>query len=122
MVYISHPNVPAITTNFRNIESPVPNIVNMQFNTLIGLATTALAAIVDGAQLPPLVARQSTCSVSTGCNCLEGTADVPMIGSFSVDTCATMGQTCIPADSPIMGSVSTSAGVITFAIATGACN
>ncbi|KAK7683808.1 hypothetical protein QCA50_013184 [Cerrena zonata] len=93
----------------------------MQFNILTIFTTVALVTtVVHGAEVSSLTARQSSCSVTSGCNCLTGSVTAPIIGNRSVDSC-TGGRTCSAAGSPVAGSVSTVLGSVVFSMSLGGC-
>ncbi|KAK7683837.1 hypothetical protein QCA50_013213 [Cerrena zonata] len=88
----------------------------MKFTLVAALAlgTTAYAT-------PSLFeARQSTCSISSGCNCFTGTITV-LGAAIPVDTC-TGDEKCEAAQSPVAGTSATPLGNAVFSIAEGACS
>ncbi|KAK7683796.1 hypothetical protein QCA50_013172 [Cerrena zonata] len=92
----------------------------MQVNILT-IYIVALASIVQSAQLPSLFARQSTCSVSSGCNCYVGQISSPSFGDepLAINTCD--GQKCDSDQSPLVGAIPSPIGDIAYSLAQGAC-
>ena len=83
------------------------------------LVATALALATSAYATPSLFeARQSTCSISSGCNCFTGTITV-LGAAIPVDTCTSSGGKCTAAQSPVAGTSATPLGNAVFSIAEG---